>query len=62
METIATYKVKVYATSDKKKLSDGTFKKYEYGAINLRAPQLKDFVGKEVIVKVLKPEPKGGKE
>jgi hypothetical protein len=58
METIATYKVKVYSTSDKKKLSDGTKKTYEYGAINLRAPQLKDFIGKEVIVKVFKEDKK----
>lgn len=62
METIATYKVKVYATTDKKKLSDGTSKKYEYGAINLRAPQLKDFIGREVVVKILKPEPDKDKE
>ncbi len=54
MKTIATYKVKVYPTSDKKKLSNGTSKQYYYGAINLRAPQLKEFVGKEVVVKVYK--------
>jgi hypothetical protein len=52
MKAIATYKVKVYPTKDKKKLSDGSSKSYSYGAINLRAPQLKEYVGKTVIVKV----------
>jgi hypothetical protein len=52
MRVIATYRVKVYETTDKKKLSDGTSKKYEYGAINLRAPQLKEYAGKKVIIKI----------
>jgi len=59
MGLIATYKVKIYATKDKKKLSDGTSKSYAYGAINLRAPQLKEYVGKRVIVKVFEDETKG---
>jgi hypothetical protein len=61
MKLIVTYKAKVYSTADKKKLSDGSSKTYAYGAINLRAPQLKAFVGKKVIVKVFNDETGGRK-
>lgn len=46
-----TFEVKVHATSDKKKLKEGT-KVYEYGVINIRSPELKAFVGKVVKVSV----------
>lgn len=46
-----TFEVKVHATSDKKKLKEGT-KVYEYGVINIRSPDLKAYVGKVVKVKI----------
>lgn len=61
MKLIVTYKAKVYSTTDKKKLSNGSSKTYMYGAINLRTPQLKAFVGKKVIVKVFNDETEGRK-
>lgn len=51
MKTIATFTVKIHKTTDKKKLKDDT-KTYEYGAINIRSPELAKYVGKMVKVKV----------
>jgi hypothetical protein len=48
------FNAKIYKTSDKKTLSTSEKKTYEYGAINIRSPDLAKFVGKKakVIVKV----------
>ena len=51
MKTIASFKVKIHKTTDTKKLKEGK-KVYNYGAINIRAPQLAKYVGKIVKVKV----------
>ena len=51
MKTIATFKVKVHKTTDKKKLKEET-KIYDYGAINIRSPELAKYVGKKVKVRV----------
>lgn len=52
MKAIGIHIVKVYATTDKKKLSDGTSKKYDYGAINLRSPELFQYIGQKVRIKI----------
>ncbi len=54
MKTIGVFKVKVHPSTDKKKLSDGNVKNYEYGSVSLRNPILTEYIGKEVVVKVLK--------
>lgn len=51
MKTLATFKVKVHKTTDSKKLKEGN-KTYEYGAINIRSPDLAKYVGKTVKVNV----------
>lgn len=51
MKAIAILKVKVYKTTDKKKVS-GKSKSYEYGAINIRSPDLAKYVGKTVKVRI----------
>ena len=51
MKTIATFTVKVHKTTDTKKLKESN-KTYEYGAINIRSPDLVKYVGKTVKVRV----------
>lgn len=51
MRTIASFNVKIHKTTDKKKLKAG-LKEYDYGAINIRAPELAKYVGKKVKIKV----------
>jgi uncharacterized Rmd1/YagE family protein len=51
MKTIATFKVKIHKTIDKKKLKEDT-KIYKYGAINIRSPELVKYIGKIVKVKI----------
>jgi hypothetical protein len=55
MKTLATFTVKIHKTTDKKKLKEYT-KTYEYGAINIRSPELAKYVGKTVKVRVEKEE------
>jgi len=52
MKTIATFTVKIHKTSDTKKLKEGK-KVYNYGAINIRAPELAKYIGKIVSIKVV---------
>ena len=52
MKQIGTFRGKVSKTFDKKKLSNGTIKKYEYGSVSLRNPKLTAFIGKEVTIRV----------
>ena len=52
-KTIASFVVKVNASRDSKKLSDGKTQTYEYGMVSIRKPELKEYIGKKVIVKIL---------
>ncbi len=51
MKALAIFTVKVHKTTDKKKVQ-GEAKIYEYGAINIRSPELVKYVGKRVKVRV----------
>jgi len=51
MEQIAEFTIKVYATSDRKKLKEGS-KTYKYGTISIRDPQLTSYIGKKLLIKV----------
>jgi len=46
------FKVKIHKTSDKKKLSTGEAKTYDYGAINIRSPKLAQYAGKQAKISV----------
>ncbi len=46
------FKVKIHKTTDKKKLATNETKTYEYGAINIRSPELAKYVGKMAKIKV----------
>ena len=52
MKAIAIFEVKVHKTTDKKKLIGGGSKRYDYGAINIRSPELVGYVGKKVKVRI----------
>lgn len=52
MKQIGTFRVKVSKTFDKKKLSNGTIKKYEYGSVSLRNPILTEYIGREIMVRI----------
>lgn len=51
MKTIATFKVKIHKTTDTKTVNEKP-KVYEYGAINIRSPELAKYVGKIVKIRV----------
>jgi hypothetical protein len=51
MKAIAIFKVKVHKTTDKKEVG-GKSKSYAYGAINIRSPELAEYVGKTVKVRI----------
>ncbi len=53
MAKIAEYKLKIHSTKDKKKLKTGP-KEYEYGTVNIRDPELREYIGKTVKVKIFK--------
>ncbi len=46
------FKTKIHKTTDKKKLATNETKTYEYGAINIRSPELAKHIGKKVKVKI----------
>ncbi len=46
------FEAKVYKTTDKKKLSTNETKNYDYGAINIRSPDLAKFIGKRARVTI----------
>ncbi len=46
------FKAKIYGTTDKKKLVTGKNHLYEYGAINIRTPELAKHIGKYAKIKV----------
>jgi hexokinase len=58
--TIASFVIKVNASTDSKKLSDGSIQKYEYGMVSIRTPELKEYIGKRVKIKILKVDGKSG--
>ena len=58
MKQIGTFRVKISKSTDKKKLSDGTIKEYEYGSLSLRSPDLTEFIGKDVMVRVFEEDKK----
>jgi hypothetical protein len=53
MKMIGTFRVKVHSSTDKKKLSTGKTEQYMYGSVSLRNPKLTEYIGQEVIVKVI---------
>jgi len=48
---LATFKVKIHKTTDKKNLKEGK-KTYTYGAINIKSEELAEYIGKTVKVRV----------
>jgi hypothetical protein len=52
MKQIGTFRVKVSATQDEKKLADGSKKIYKYGSVSLRNPKLTAYIGKEIMIRV----------
>lgn len=55
--TSKTFRTLVHSTSDKKKLKEGK-KTYTYGTISIRDPKLNEYIGKEVVVRVISTAPK----
>ena len=51
MKKIASFDVKIHKTTDTKKLKEGK-KVYNYGAINIRSPELAGYIGRRVRVRV----------
>jgi len=51
MKELGEFTIKVYATSDKKKLKNGS-KTYRYGTISIRDPRLTAFIGKKLLIRV----------
>lgn len=52
MKAITLKVVKVYGTTDVKKLSSGKSEKYEYGTISIRDQNLTSYIGKKVRVRI----------
>lgn len=46
------FDVKIHKTTDKKELATKETKVYEYGAINIRSPELAQYIGKNAKIKV----------
>ncbi len=53
VETIGTYEIRVSSTTYKKKLKT-EIRKYEYGSISIKNPELAGYIGQTVIVKIQK--------
>lgn len=52
MKQIGTFRVKVSSSFDRKKLSSGKTKDYTYGSFSIRTPNLTEYIGKEVMIRV----------
>jgi hypothetical protein len=52
MKQIGTFRVKVNPSTDKKKTKEGKIKSYKYGSVSLRNPDLTDYIGQEVMIRV----------
>lgn len=59
-KSIGSFKVKVSSTTYKKKLKDET-KNYEYGSVSIKSPELAEYIGQEVDVKIYKSDKKAVK-
>jgi hypothetical protein len=55
---IGTYHLKVVSGTDRKKLADGTTKKYKYGMVVVRTPDLTEKIGDKVMIRVFEEEDK----
>ena len=55
---LGTYHVKVVPFSDKKKLVDGSIKKYKYGRVIVSTPDLAEKIGDKVMIRVFEEEDK----
>lgn len=58
MKQIGTFRLKVVNAIDNKKLVGGTIKKYRYGSISVKSPQLANYIGKEIMVRLFDEEKK----
>lgn len=58
MKQIGTFRLKVINAVDNKKLVSGAIKKYKYGSISVKTPQLADYIGKEIMVRLFDEEKK----
>jgi hypothetical protein len=47
------YKTTIHKTTDNKKLVTGQKKKYDYGTINLRKPELAKYIGKQANITII---------
>ena len=52
MKQIGTYRVKVNPSTDKKKTKEGKTKAYKYGSVSLRNPDLTQYIGQEVMIRL----------
>jgi hypothetical protein len=52
MKQIATFRMKVISATTAHTLSKGEKKKYVYGSVAVQSPKLKDYIGKEVMVRI----------
>jgi hypothetical protein len=52
MKQIGTFRMKVALATVPKTLSDGKKVKYKYGTISVQTPQLEEYVGKEVMIRI----------
>ncbi|MGI0141706.1 MAG: hypothetical protein ACREBF_03605 [Candidatus Micrarchaeales archaeon] len=56
MKQIGTFRVKISSTFDRKKLSTGKTKDYKYGSVSIRSPELTEYIGKEVMIRIFEEE------
>ena len=49
---IGTYHIRVTSGTDTKKLVDGSVKKYRYGQVVVRTPDLTEKIGNKVMIRV----------
>ncbi|MDE1865698.1 MAG: hypothetical protein KGH94_03640 [Candidatus Micrarchaeota archaeon] len=52
MKQIGVFRVKISTSTDRKKNAEGKTKSYEYGSLSIRTPDLKEYIGKEVMVRI----------
>ena len=59
MGQIGKYTIKVSSTTYKKKLKNEN-KNYEYGSVSIKRPELAEYIGQDVEVRVFHIDKKGG--
>ena len=52
MKQIGTFRVKISPSTDKKKTAEGKIKSYRYGSVSLRNPNLTEYIGQDVMVRI----------